>query len=96
MLCFNISGVPSLFLFYQKKVYELMKFKEEYRSWFIDNSVQKGKLGCIYPISGLEKCVCLYQRKFIAKTNFHKKKLKDNKFFVKTSPYLSRELIYSL
>lgn len=48
------NGVPSLFLFYQKKVYELMKFKEEYRSWFIDNSVQKdGALHIVTPVDPL-------------------------------------------
>ena len=39
---FFFLGVESLFLFKNNKVYEVIKFKETYSSWFIDESVQKG------------------------------------------------------
>jgi len=39
---FSFLGVSSLFAFKDKKVFELMKYKENYRSWFIDQTVQKG------------------------------------------------------
>lgn len=45
MKCFLILyvGVPSLYVFKKKAVFELMKFEDDgYRSWFIDETVQKG------------------------------------------------------
>lgn len=40
------TGESCLFLFRDKKVYQLMKCDESYRSWFIDESVQKDGTFC--------------------------------------------------
>jgi len=45
---------PSLFLFKEKKVYQVMKCDESYRSWFIDETVQKdGSFCMITPVDPL-------------------------------------------
>ena len=52
-LFFNwISEKKALYLFANedKDVYEIKKFTEEYRSWFIGNSVQSGELPDINPL----------------------------------------------
>ena len=43
-MIFNFLGVVSLYAFKEKNVYELMKYKETYRSWLIGESVQKGNI----------------------------------------------------
>lgn len=48
------NGVENLFLFKTGGVYQLMRCQEKYRSWFIDNSVQKdGSMFMITPIDPL-------------------------------------------
>jgi len=48
------NGVACLFAFHEKKVFELMKFNDDYRSWFINDTVQKdGSLTFITPIDPL-------------------------------------------
>ena len=46
MVLFLIVDKKALFVFCRgdKTVYELIQFKEEFRSWFIGNSVQYGEL----------------------------------------------------
>jgi len=48
------NGVVSLFMFKNKDVYQVMQCKEDYRSWFVDESVQKdGSMYMITPIDPL-------------------------------------------
>ena len=37
-----LTGVECLFAMHNKKMYEIMKYKEKHRSWFINDTVQKG------------------------------------------------------
>eukprot|EP00111_Clytia_hemisphaerica_P017871 TCONS_00052865-protein len=48
------NGVASLFAFKNKQVFELMKYKDTYRSWFINQTVQKdGSFCMLTPIDPL-------------------------------------------
>ena len=37
------SGQPALYAFQDKDVYEIMKFREQFRSWFVNDSIQEGE-----------------------------------------------------
>lgn len=64
------NGVVSLYAFKDKNVYELMKFKEPYRSWLINETVQKdGSLTMLTPIDPLFLVIPFLERSAI-KGNF--------------------------
>lgn len=54
----NDSGSLYFINMTTKSIYEAVKFDEEYRSWFIDNSVQKGSKVFSYLVSFVSKLSC--------------------------------------